>query len=144
LAQARLHEELRARAQSTREGRKHPQEAAELAFSQPATQFKLLVEQYRADLGKDTALPASALAVEAAKKKEAPPLDAAIADLKAALIAHMQVPDAELDKLGKDRATAIQDALLSGKQIDPGRVFVVNAAPKPDSGDKVKVELSVR
>ncbi|MGH8132680.1 MAG: DUF748 domain-containing protein, partial [Steroidobacteraceae bacterium] len=100
LAQARLHEELRARAQSTREGRKHPQEAAELALSQPATRFKLLVEQYRADLGKDTALPASALAVEAAKKKETPPLDAAIADLKAALIAHMQVPDAELDKLG--------------------------------------------
>jgi hypothetical protein len=54
------------------------------------------------------------------------------------------VPDADLEALGKQRAQAIQDALLSDGQVDATRVFIVNAPPKPDSGDKVKVELAVK
>jgi hypothetical protein len=46
--------------------------------------------------------------------------------------------------LGKDRAKAIQDALLSDGQIEPARVFIVDSAPKPESGDKVKVEMAVK
>ena len=143
LAQVRLREALAARVASTRQGRKHPQDAAELALADPAKHLQLLVEQFQADLGKDAPLPASALAVQAGKKKEPADLDAAIADLEAALVNHLQIPDADLEALGRSRAQAIQNALLSNGQIDPARVFIVNPAPKPDSGDTVKVELAV-
>jgi uncharacterized protein involved in outer membrane biogenesis len=143
LAQTQLRAALTARVASSRQGRKHPDEAAELALADPGKHLQLLVEQFQADLGKDAALPASAQAVQAGKKKEPADLDAAIADLESALINHMQIPDADLEGLGRSRAQAIQHAILADGQIDPARVFVVNAAPKPDSGDTVKVELAV-
>jgi hypothetical protein len=135
LAAERLRAELTARVAASREGRKHPEDAAELALADPARHLQLLIEQFQADLGKDTPLPASA-------QKPTDP-DKAIADLETALINHMQVPDAELEALGRSRAQAIQAALLGGGQVDPARVFVVNAQPKPDSGDTVKVVLAV-
>ena len=135
LAQTRLRAQLTARVAASRQGRKHPQEAAELALADPGKHLQLLIEQFQADLGKDAPLPASA-------QKPTDP-DAAIADLETALVNHMQVPDAELEALGRSRAQAIQNALLADKQIDPERVFVVNAQPRPDSGDTVKVELAV-
>jgi hypothetical protein len=143
LARAQLTRELAVRAETSRQGRKHPEQAAELALADPATHFELLVEQYKADLGKDAALPPSAVAVQAAKKGESAPPDAAIADLEAAILAHIQVPDADLEQLGRARASAIQTVLLAGGQVDPSRVFIVKPQPKPDTGDTVKVELAV-
>jgi len=144
LARAQLTRELSVRAETSRQGRKHPEQAAELALADPATHFELLVEQFRADLGKDAALPPSAVAAQGAKKGEAVPYDAAIHDLESALLAHMQIPDSDLELLARARASAIQNALLAGGQVDPSRVFIVNAQPKPDTGDTVKVELGVR
>ena len=143
LARAQIARELAVRAETSRQGRKHPEQAAELALSDPPTHFALLVDQYRADLGKDTALPASALAVQAAKKPEGASLDTAIGDLETALVNHVQIPDSDLEQLGRARASAIQNALLGDGGIDPARVFITNPAPKPDSGDTVKVELAV-
>lgn len=143
LAQTQLRAALMARVASSRPGRKHPEEAGELALADPARHVQLLIEQFQADLGTDAALPASARAVQAGKKKEPADVDAAIADLESALINHMQIPDADLEGLGRARAQAIQKALLAGGQIDPARVFIVNALRKPDSGDTVKVELAV-
>jgi hypothetical protein len=143
MAARRLHQELLARVLNTREGRKHPDSAGELALADPQQHFKLLIEQYRQDLGKDAALPPTALAVQQAKRGETPPYDPAIADLKAALIDHVQIADADLEALGKQRALAIQGALVAG-QVDPGRVFIVVAPPQPAAGDKVKVEMAVK
>jgi hypothetical protein len=143
LARMQVTRELSVRAETSRQGRKHPQQAAELALADPATHFKLLIEQYQTDLGKDTALPATALAVQAAKKPEEAALDPAIGDLETALVSHVQIPDSDLDALGRARATAIQNALLADGGIDPARVFIVNTAPKPAGGDTVKVELAV-
>ncbi|HEY0767766.1 MAG TPA: DUF748 domain-containing protein [Steroidobacteraceae bacterium] len=144
MAATRLRQELLARVQDTRAGKKHPDTAGEMVLADPEQHFHLLVDQYKADLGKDAPLPPSALAVQAAKSKETPPYDPAIADLNAALIGHIEVPDADLEALGKQRAKAIQDALLSDAQLDPTRVFIVNAPPKPDAGDTVKVEMTVK
>jgi Domain of Unknown Function (DUF748) len=144
LAQARLRQELLARVAGTRAGKRHPDTAGEEALADPQQHFKLLVEQFHADLGKDTPLPPSALAVEQAKRKETPPYDAAVSELDAALLAHLQPQPGDLEALGKERAEAIQNALLAGGQIDPGRVFIVNAAPKPEAGDKVRVELAIK
>ena len=144
LARDKLRAELAARVAASRQGRKNPEEATELALADPDRHLQLLLEQFAADLGKDAAPPASVQAVQAGKKKEPADVDAAIADLEGAIIGHMQIPDADLDALGRARAQAIQSAIISGGKIDPARVFIVNAAPKPDSGDAVKVELAVR
>jgi uncharacterized protein DUF748 len=144
IAATRLRGELLARVQNTRQGKKNPQLAGELALADPKKHFGLLLEQFEADVGKDAPLPPSAAAVQQARGKEAPPYDAAIADLNAALINHIQVPDSDLEALGKQRAQAIREALLSDGQIEPSRLFIVNAPPKPDSGDTVKVEMAVK
>jgi hypothetical protein len=144
LAAAQLNQELTARVGGTRQGKKHPETATQEALADPEKHFHLLVEQYKESMGKDTPLPQSAAAVLAAKRKETPAYDPAIADLNTALIDKIDVPEAQLVTLGQDRAKAIQDALLSDGQIDPGRVFIVNAAAKPESGEKVKVELAVK
>jgi len=144
IAAARLRAELIARVQNTREGRRHPQTAGEIALSDPESHFNLLLEQYRADLGKETPLPPTAVAVQQAKSKESAQYDPAINDLGAALIDHIPVPDSDLQDLGKQRAQAIQGALVSSGKVEASRVFIVNTAPQPDSGDTVKVELAVK
>jgi hypothetical protein len=145
LASSKLHEELAARVAGTRAGKKHPQGAGgEEVFADPEKQYRLLLDQYKESLGKDTPLPESVQAVQSAKRKEAPPYEQAINDLDAALISHIQVSDDDLVTLGKDRAKAIQDALLAGGEVDPSRVFIVDAPPKPESGGKVKVEMAVK
>jgi hypothetical protein len=144
LAGARLQDELAARVAGTRAGKKHPETATEEALGDPEKHYKLLLEQYRESLGKEAPLPESVQAVQAAKGKETPPYEPAINDLDAALISHIEVPDTDLVTLGKDRARAIQDVLLAGGQIEPARVFIVEAPQKPESGSKVKVEMSVK
>ncbi len=144
LAAARLRDELVARVAGTRAGKKHPETASEEALGDPEKHYKLLLEQYRESLGKEAPLPESVQAVQAAKGKETPPYEPAINDLDAALISHIDVPDTDLVTLGKDRARAIQDALLADGQIEPARVFIVDAPQKPASGSKVKVEMSVK
>src|SRR6202042_612502 len=106
--------------------------AGEEVFADPEKHYKLLLEQFKDTLGKDAQLPESVQAVQSAKRKETPPYEQAINDLDAALIGHIEVTDADLLSLGKDRAKAIQDALLSGGQIEPARVFIVHAPPKPE------------
>jgi hypothetical protein len=144
LAAARLRSTLLARVADTHEGRRHPDTAGEMAFADPDKHFKLLLDEYRAQLGKDKPLPPSVEAVQQAKRDAAPPYDAAITDLNAALLEHIQVPDSDLEALGKARAQAIQDALVSKGQIEAARVFIVKAPPKPQSGDTVKIELALK
>jgi len=143
IAEKRLQDELLARVQKTREGKNHPDTAGQIALSDPAKHYALLVEQFHADLGRDAALPASAEALEKAKSKDAS-YDQAISDLEAALVGHIAIPDGDLETLGKERAQAIQHALVSDGHIDASRVFIVNAPPKPDSGDTVKAELAIK
>jgi len=151
IAEKRLQDELLARVMKTREGKKYPQTAGQIALSDPAKHYALLLEQFHADLGRDAALPASAAVLENAKGKDAS-YDQAISDLQAALAGHIAVPDSDLEALGKERAQAIQHALVSDGHIDASRVFIVNAPPKPDAnappkpdaGDTVKVELAIK
>ena len=137
LARAQVDASLTARAQGGKAG------TAEAALADPAKRLKLLIEQFRADLGKEAALPESVVAAQGAKKKDPDALAAANTDLEAALVGHAQVPDADLEKLGRARAGAIQNALLADGQIDPARVFITDVPPKADTGGTVKVELAI-
>ncbi len=117
------------------------------ALTDPAQRFRLLVALHRAELGKSVALPESAQAVEeAAKKKDQQPdFATANTELEAELSGKLPVADTDLEVLGKHRARAIQDVLLTGTEIDPARVFVIGSSPKsgPDK-DKVRVELALK
>jgi len=117
------------------------------ALTDPAQRYRLLVALHRAELGKNAPLPDLAKAIEAAgkKKDQQPDFGAANAELEAALLQKMPVPDNELQTLGKHRARAIQDVLLVGTDIDPSRVFVIGSAPKDAADkDKVRVELALK
>lgn len=52
----------------------------------------------------------------------------------------------EIRQLGKARAQSIQEVLLGGGQVDPGRVFVITADAKPATAadSKVRMELSLK
>jgi hypothetical protein len=118
------------------------------ALTDPAQRYHLLIALYRADLGKSTALPDLAQAIESAgRKKDQPPPDfsAANTELEAALLQKTPVPDNELEILGKHRARAIQDVLLIGTDIDPSRIFVIGSTPKGAAEkDKVRAELALK
>ncbi len=116
------------------------------ALSDPAQHYRLLAAEYRAELGKDAQLPDSAVAVEAAKKKkgETPAFDPAIADLENALLMRVQVTDSDLEELGKKRGHAVLDALVSRGGVDATRVFLINAPPKGDAKDAVRLELALK
>jgi hypothetical protein len=147
IAAQRLHEKLIVRQQGTHAGKKQGETTADqAALADPAEHFHLLVAEFHADFGKDAPLPPLALAIEEAKKgkDQSPAYDPAIAELETNLGAQMAVSDADLEALGQLRARAIQDALLGGGEIDATRVFVINGPPKPATGTKVRVEMSLK
>jgi hypothetical protein len=58
----------------------------------------------------------------------------------------IEVTDADLEALGRARAAAVQEALLSGGQINPGRVFIVRqpeAQRRDGAQQQVRMKLAV-
>src|SRR5262249_54141128 len=111
LAAERLKSDLVARVQATRAGKKHPDTAAEVALADPRKHYELLIDEFRDQMGKDAPLPEAAQAVQGAKSKDNAPYDEGTSALGAALLGHVEVPDSDLEELGRRRARAIQDVL---------------------------------
>jgi hypothetical protein len=57
---------------------------------------------------------------------------------------HITVDESDLTALGQSRATNLQQALLTGTQIDPQRVFLVANDKAKDQNGRVRLELSLR
>jgi hypothetical protein len=115
------------------------------ALANPQEHYRLLLAEFQADLGKDAELPPTAAAIQNAKsKKDAPGVETAIPDLEAALIGQIEIPDVELQALGKRRTRAIQDVLLADGGIDASRVFIINAPAKADDNGTVRVEMALK
>ena len=116
--------------------------AAAPAFEQldPALQLSLLTQLYEKNVGGEPKFPDSIAAL-----KTKPEITAAkIEFLSGALHQHITVGEAELTALGQQRAMNLQQALLTGTQIDPERVFLVaNDKAKNDKG-MVRLEFSLR
>jgi len=148
LAQRELQKKLIALKQKELASQKKasPSPGDDSVLADPAEHYRLLAAEYRQELGKDTPLPDSALAVEAAKKKkgEQPAFDPAIADLQNALLAKVQIDDSDLEQLGKRRGRSVQDALLGSGEIDQSRLFLINAPAKAGAGDVVRAELALK
>jgi hypothetical protein len=112
----------------------------------PAAQFKLLLAEFRAELGAKAPLPPATLAVTTAKKSKdaAPDYGPPNTELTAALLERIKVDDTQLQNLGTRRAHAIQDVLLRGTNIDPTRIFLLNSAAQPPAGNPVRLELALK
>jgi Domain of Unknown Function (DUF748) len=140
LAEAQFMSQVRG-AQSGKANRKKPAAAApEFEQMDAAAKVELLTPLYEKNLGGQPKFPE---AITNLKAK--PELEAAKADfLSHALHEHIAIADAELTALGQQRATAVQQALLTDTQVDPARVFLaVNDKAKSQDG-KVRLELSLK
>ncbi len=111
-----------------------------------AAHFNLLLAQYRDELGAKAPLPPLTTTLTTAKKVkgETPDYAPASAELTAALMERIRVDDGELQRLGTARAHAVQDALLHGTNLDPARIFLINAVAQPPAGNTVRLELALK
>jgi len=112
----------------------------------PAAVFNLLLAQYRETLGAKDPLPPATTALTTAKKSKGVTIDYAPAtsELRAALLARIQITDTDLQALGTRRARAVQDVLLHGTNIDPVRIFLINGQAQAPPGTTVRLELALK
>ena len=141
LVEARFMTQVRdAQAAGEAGGKKPAVAAPEFEQLDPAVRAVLLTRLYVRNIGGEPKYPEAVTSI-----KTKPELAAAKADfLSQALHAHIAITDADLTALGQQRAMAIQQALLTGTQVDPARVFlVVNDKAKAQDG-KVRLEMSLK
>jgi hypothetical protein len=100
----------------------------------PGAQVEVLTALYKKIVGS---------APEAQKTKDESPTDR-VGFLETELHARWVIPDSDLKALAEQRATLVQQALLTGTDIDPGRVFlVVNDKARAEDGH-ARLELVLR
>jgi hypothetical protein len=115
---------------------------ATIAFEQldPGSQLDTLTQLYLKDFGAEPKFPDSVAAI-----KTKPEIIAAkIEFLSRELHSHMAVDDSALTALGQQRAMNLQQALLTGTQIDPERVFLVANDKAREQDGRVRLEFSLR
>jgi hypothetical protein len=114
--------------------------ATDFAQLDAGAQLDLLTKLYAKNFGADPKFPD---AIDALKSKQEK-IAAKDQFINNELHQHITVSDAELTALGQQRAMNLQQALLTGTQIDPQRVYlVVNDKAKSQDG-RVRLELSLR
>ena len=128
-------------AQSAAAGRKKPG-AAELSFDQlePGAQLDLLSKLYAKDVGTEPKFPDSVDALKTKAEKTA----AKNEFLSHEIHAHITVDESDLTALGQQRAMNMQQALLTGTQVEPDRVFLVANDKAKNQDGRVRLELSLR
>jgi hypothetical protein len=106
----------------------------------PAAQLDILTRVYVREVGAEPKFPDTVAAL-----KSKPEIVAAkIEFLNGALRERIVITEAELTTLGEKRAMNVQDALLTGTQIDPARVFLVANDKAKNQDGAVRLELSLR
>jgi len=140
LIQAQFAAQVR-EAQSAKDARKKSaSNAADFEQLDPTAKVALLEQIHAKNLGGEPKYPESVTSL-----KSKPELAAAKAEfLEQALREHIVIADADLNALGQQRATAIQQALLTGTELDPERVFLVVSDKAKNQDGKVRLELSLR
>ncbi|MGB6309511.1 MAG: DUF748 domain-containing protein, partial [Steroidobacteraceae bacterium] len=139
LVEARFAAQVRD-AQSAKAGKKSTGAAPDFEQWDAAAKVELLTQLYIKNNGGEPKYPEAVTGI-----KTKPELAAAKADfLNQALHEHIAISDADLTTLGQQRAMAIQQALLTGTQVDPARVFLVANDKAKNQGGKVRLELSLK
>jgi Domain of Unknown Function (DUF748) len=112
------------------------------AFDQlpPAAQLELLTQSYAKNIGGEPKFPEAISSIKT--KPEA--ISAKIDYLTGQLQDHIAISESDLTALGQQRATNVQQALLTGTQIDPSRVFLVANDKAKNNAGSVRLEMSLR
>jgi hypothetical protein len=113
-----------------------------IAFEQldPAAQLDLLTQLYTKNFGTEPKFPESIAAIKAKPEIAA----AKIEFLSHELHQRIVISDSDLMALGQQRAMNLQQALLTGTQLDPERVFLVGNDKAKNHDGVVRLELSLR
>jgi uncharacterized protein DUF748 len=106
----------------------------------PAAQLDLLTQLYTKNIGAEPKFPESIAAIKAKPEITA----AKIEFLSRELHQPIAISDADLTALGQQRAMNLQQALLTGTQLDPERVFLVANDKAKNHDGLVRLELSLR
>jgi hypothetical protein len=136
--QAQLQSQLQAQAPGAR--KKATGAPTDFAQLDPAPQLEMLTQLYAKNVGAQPKFPESIAAI-----KTKPEIIVAKIDfLSGELRQRIPVSEAELTALGQQRAMNLQQALLTGTQIDPGRVFLVANDKAKNEDGRIRLELSLR
>jgi hypothetical protein len=116
--------------------------AAATAFDQldAAAQQDLLTRLYVTNFGADPKFPDSVEAIKTKPEKTSARIDFLVHELHQ----HIAVTESDLTALGQQRAMSVQQALLTGTQIAPERVFLVANDKAKNQDGRVRLELSLR
>jgi hypothetical protein len=114
----------------------------EIGFEQldATAQLDLLTRLYTKNFGAEPKFPESIAAIKAKPEIVA----AKIEFLGRELHQHIAISDSDLTALGQQRAMNLQQALLTGTQLDPERVFLVANDKAKNHDGRVRLELSLR
>jgi len=103
-------------------------------------QLDLLTQLYTKNLGAEPKFPESIAAIKAKPEIVA----AKVEFLGRELHQRIVISDSDLTALGQQRAMNLQQALLTGTQLDPERVFLVANDKAKNHDGRVRLELSLR
>jgi Domain of Unknown Function (DUF748) len=139
LVEAKLQTQIQ-EAQMARGRGKSPAAAPPFDQLEPAARLTILADLYAKNVGGEAKYPESIAAL-----KTKPEMTAAkIEFLSGELRQRIAVSEADLTALGQQRAANLQQALLTGTQIDPERVFLVANDKAKNEGGLVRLEFSLR
>jgi hypothetical protein len=140
LVESRYLTEVRDAQAAGKGSRQKPGAVLDFGQLEPAAQVELLTQVYEKQLGGSPKYPESISKLKAKPDVEAAKLDF----LKQALHEHIAISDSDLTALGQQRAMAVQQALLTGTQVDPARVFLVANDKAKNQDGNVRLELSLQ
>jgi hypothetical protein len=140
LAEAQFAAQLRDVQADKSSGKKAAAGASDFEQLDPAAKAEVLTRLYAKVVGSPPKFPDTVSSI-----KGKPEQAAAKADfLSQALHERIVIGESDLTALGQQRAAAVQQALLTGTQVDPARVFLVaNDKAKAQDG-RVRLELSLK
>lgn len=134
--QAQIHEIQAA----TAARKKSPGPTIGLEQLDATAQLDLLTQLYTKNFGAEPKFPESIAAIKAKPEIVA----AKIEFLGRELHQHIAISDSDLTALGQQRAMNLQQALLTGTQLDPERVYLVANDKAKNHDGRVRLELSLR
>jgi Domain of Unknown Function (DUF748) len=116
--------------------------AAATGFDQldAATQLELLTRLYVSNFGTEPKFPDAVEAIKTKPEKTAAKSDFLVHEIHQ----HIAITESDLTALGQQRAMNLQQALLTGTQIAPDRVFLVANDKAKEQDGRVRLELSLR
>jgi hypothetical protein len=149
LADARYQRELQAASRRALLGKKRTDETTPVpAFATlpPDQQDKVLTTLYTQLSGAEPVVPEPAKPADGVSRKEARAQAelARLAWLEKECRTRAVAEPSDLEQLGQQRGTAVQDALLAGTGLPPERVFLARDGKVSTSEQQVRFELAVK